>query len=223
MAWSEPRLSSKGPKGTSVGPLGKIQQSRFSVDCLRPPGATAHECDEVVQKTRVLLLVEQQRNRLCSYQGQGSFASFVTTTALRLFTRGRRQSGRDDEGEAALRRLPAMVDLERRVSRLEHQALFADAFHRAVQGLTSRERLLLQLSHVKGLSIDVLAPMFDISRATAARWVARAREALREGTLKHLAERTQLDREDVSGLVASLHTQFDVSLTRLLVPVDVLE
>jgi hypothetical protein len=53
-----------------------------------------------------------------------------------------------------------------------------------------------------------------VSRATVARWLASARQALRQATLDRLSRGTRLEGVELDGLMASLESGFDVSLRR---------
>lgn len=183
---------------------------------LRKAGATDTETDELVQRTRSFLIAEGSGSRLEQYQGQGAFNAFVTTVAMRFFTRARTRAKPESSNDDLAAQLPAAFDLERVVARAQHRALFSDAFQAAINALSPRERLLLRLNLVKGASIDELAPMYRVSRATVARWLARARQALRDETVRRLAENAQLATADVTELIAGLQSQFDVSLQRFL-------
>src|SRR5258705_486928 len=60
----------------------------------------------------------------------------------------------------------------------ESRAAFKQAFVDAVAALDPRERSLLNLALVKGVGIDKVAVVYGIHRATAARWIAQARDNL---------------------------------------------
>ena len=55
--------------------------------------------------------------------------------------------------------------------RAEHQAALRRAFALAIGELSARERRLLRLSFAEGFTIDELGSLYDVHRATAARWV----------------------------------------------------
>jgi RNA polymerase sigma-70 factor (ECF subfamily) len=180
---------------------------------LKKLGADDVAVEEHLQAARTRLLADDGGARLRQYRGVGSFEAFVVTMAVRALTdahRGPRSHG-DDE---PLARLPASVDLERELARTGQAQHFAMAFREALEALSPRERALLKLNLVDGASIDALAPLYRVSRATAARWLASARQALQKGTLERLGQRTRLEGPELDGLLASLESGFDVSLRR---------
>lgn len=180
---------------------------------IRKLGANPAEADEHLQATRTRLFVDDGGARLKTYRGLGSFDAFVTTVAVRAFLNSHQKpaaAGGDDQ----LAQLPAAVDLERALARTGQQQHFANAFRQALAELTPRERSLLRLNLVDGISIDALAPMYAVSRATVARWLASARHALQSRTVAALSRHTQLAGADLDGLMASLESGFDLSLRR---------
>ncbi|MCU0695485.1 MAG: sigma-70 family RNA polymerase sigma factor [Myxococcaceae bacterium] len=182
---------------------------------LRKLGATDVAVEEHLQATRTRLLVEHQGARLKHYRGVGTFEAFVITTAVRALTDAHRgPTQRETSDEEPLAKLPAAVDLERQLARTGQSALFANAFRESLAALSPRERALLKLNLVDGASIDELAPLYQVSRATVARWLASARQALQRGTLERLSARTRLAGGDLDGLMASLESGFELSLRR---------
>lgn len=182
---------------------------------LQTLGATDAAVEEHLQATRTRLLVEQQGARLKHYRGVGTFEAFVITTAVRALTDAHRgPTQRETSDDERLAKLPAAVDLERQLARTGQSALFAEAFRASLAALSPRERALLKLNLVDGASIDELAPMYQVSRATVARWLASARQALQRGTLERLSTRTKLEGGELDGLMASLESGFELSLRR---------
>ena len=56
-----------------------------------------------------------------------------------------------------------------------------------------------------------------VSRATLARWLAAAKQALHVQTLSLFSQGTRLQGVELEGLMASLESGFDLSLRRLVV------
>lgn len=180
---------------------------------LKKLGADETGTEEHLQTARTRLLADDGGSRLKHYRGVGSFEAFVVTTAVRSLTDAHRGPSRKSDDEP-LARLPAALDLERQLARTGQAHHFTTAFKESLDALSPRERALLKLNLVDGASIDALAPLYQVSRATVARWLAAARQALQKGTLDRLATRTQLSATDLDGLMASLESGFDISLRR---------
>ena len=67
-----------------------------------------------------------------------------------------------------------------------------------------------------GLSIDQLAAFYRVHRATTARWIEAARQAVLDGTRKELIRRLQLSRSELDSVMRLIGSQLDVSLSRVL-------
>jgi RNA polymerase sigma-70 factor (ECF subfamily) len=67
-----------------------------------------------------------------------------------------------------------------------------------------------------GASIDRIAAVHSVHRATAARWLERIRERLASGTRRLLQERLRVSRDELASLVRLIDSQLDLSLSTLL-------
>lgn len=150
---------------------------------LRHMNVEADVVAEVTQRVRLRLFVAAAGAvpRVLAYAGNGKLIGLVRTTAVRLALNYLRATGRlvsDDDSELAQKVAPNTP--ESSTWRTVHQRAMQKAFATAVEGLAPRERTLLRLSYLKGVSIDGLGKLYGVHRATAARWVGLARETLRE-------------------------------------------
>jgi RNA polymerase sigma-70 factor (ECF subfamily) len=178
--------------------------------------ANADELDELCQRLRIRLLVPVSgaAPKLALYGGRGSLAGYLRVVALNLLNR--QQAERVDASAGALVAAADGRDWESQVVRVDQQAQFRQAFQRAVSALTLRQRTLLRLNLLDGLSIDELGPVYAVSRATAARWLAEARQALEQQTRREVASALKLDAHEVERLLASAQQGFQLSLDRAL-------
>jgi RNA polymerase sigma-70 factor (ECF subfamily) len=103
---------------------------------------------------------------------------------------------------------PRLDDLRRR-----YRGDFAAAFRAALAALPVRERNLLRQHHMDGLTIDQLAGLYRVHRATAARWVARARTTLSGETRRRLMERLGVATQDADSIIRLVRSQLDLSLS----------
>jgi RNA polymerase sigma-70 factor (ECF subfamily) len=67
-----------------------------------------------------------------------------------------------------------------------------------------------------GLNIDEIAALYQVHRATAARWLASARAQLLEKTRRRMSEQLQLKATETHAVFGLIQSQVDVSLSRLL-------
>jgi RNA polymerase sigma-70 factor (ECF subfamily) len=176
--------------------------------------------DEARQVVRDLLFVSRKQRppAIASYAGRGDLRGWVRVIAmrevLRLCQRDRREIATDDE--ALLDALSPATDPELETLKARYRKEFAAAFADAVHALAPRERTLLRLSVVDGLGVEAIGKRFDVHHATAARWLARARDALLDGTRDRLAAKLALSAEEVDSVIRLVRSRVEVSIERLL-------
>ena len=171
-------------------------------------GATPAETTELVQIVRVRLLVAKPgaEPTIATFSARASLASWVkvvaTREAARLLAHDRREELASDDELAGHLTAGADPQLEHlvRTYREEFRAAFADA----VDALTDRERLLLRQNVLDGVGIDALAELYKIHRATAARWVAAARQSVIEATRAALVTRLNIAPDQLDSILALL-------------------
>jgi RNA polymerase sigma-70 factor (ECF subfamily) len=185
-------------------------------DVLARFGVTTATIDDALQNVLEMLFVGAGRPQILTYSGRGRLHSWLRTVGVRT---GRRLMGKQAVGDDdALDDIPGAVD----DPRLEFlRAEYADAFRAAFLGslgdLTDRQRNLLRQYHLDELTIDQLATLYRINRATAARWVIAARAALLEGTRRRLAETLAIPATEVDSIIRLVRSRIDVSIREILV------
>lgn len=183
-------------------------------------GLTEAEGQDALQQTRQALLMgtDQAPPALSRYGGRGPLRAFVRVIAVRA-ARKLRERGRGEVAgdEPLLDALPGQQD-DPEVSHLKrsYQEEFRAAFRDAVAGLTSEDRLLLRQHLVDGLGIDHLAGLHGVHRATAARWLARARDGLARDTRRRFLLRVPIDQAGYQSILRLIQSQLDLSVRGLL-------
>lgn len=176
--------------------------------------------DELRQRLRqrLLLAVGGTPPKLASYSGRGPLGQWVRAVALRLHIDERRAAPRELPLEAAPAALEERLgtDAELAFIRERHQEDFRVAFRAALGRLEARERNLLRLHHVHGLSMDAVSATYQAPRSTVARWIARARERLLALTRDELTARLKLGPDELDSLLRLVCSQLDVSLRQLM-------
>ena len=177
--------------------------------------------EEVRQLLREKLLVAEPGNRprIADYAGQGPLGGWVRVAATRIAldlrkARRRGEVGRADD--AAGHAIAAAADPEIEMVRRRHGAEVETAIRESLAALSSRQRQLLRLAIVDGVGIDRLATMYRVHRATAARWVAAARQDLLDAVLSRLGDKLQIGRGEAHSLAGAVRSQIDISLGPLL-------
>ncbi|MDX2014060.1 MAG: sigma factor-like helix-turn-helix DNA-binding protein [Myxococcaceae bacterium] len=176
--------------------------------------ASGDDVDEALQLLRSRLLLGDAP-KLAQYSGRGPLGAFLRIAGSHVLSNLRPAVPNRASGDE-LAALPDATELESRLVRKDQQERFRAVFREAVQALTARERSLLRLSLLDGLSIDDIAPMYGAHRASVARWLSAARDRLSAITRARLAVALELPEDDVDRLLRSVQNGFELSLSRAL-------
>lgn len=180
--------------------------------------ATPAQTADVGSDVRRLLLVTEPGRpaAVTRYSGKGDLRAYVRVIAtrelMRAIDKGRREVNVADD---ILDRLSPVSDPELVYLRDHYRADVDAALRTALASLAERPRALLRYHLVRGWSIDQLGELYGVHRATAARWVAAAREELGDAVRQEVARRLSIQLDEVASIVRLVQTQIDVSLSRL--------
>jgi len=175
--------------------------------------------DDVKQLIRVQLLVARDGKPpgIVGYRGKGPLRGWVRITATRELIRHQRKRARETPSERPLDEAlgdaadPLLLQLK-----AEYRSEFATALREAITELDAEDRTLLRQQIVDQLSIDEIGAAFGVHRATAARWLQRARGALVARTRGRLAARLKMPVEEIDSVIRLVQSQLDVSVVRYL-------
>ena len=178
--------------------------------------------DEACQRLRASLLVgDGGRPRIVDYAGRGPLRAWVGVAAVRTALMMRRSQQRarevsiDDDWSGVLVMI-STGNPELELLKRQYSEAFTAALRDAVSGLEQRQRTVLRMSFVEALSIDDIGAVYAVHRATAARWIRIACDAISEATRRQLADRLQLSPTELDRVTALVQSQLDVSLSQLL-------
>jgi RNA polymerase sigma-70 factor (ECF subfamily) len=91
-----------------------------------------------------------------------------------------------------------------------------DAGIRAVFArMPDKDRTLLVLHLVHGVSLPRLAAMHRVSRPTIARWLAAARRALHDDAQRELEGRLRVSPSELDSIAALVRSQVEISVVAL--------
>jgi len=178
--------------------------------------------DEVKQLLRVQLLVtrEDRPAGITSYKGKGPLRGWVRITATRELIRHLKKAARE-VSPSADRQLEELLGanaddpvLERLKG--EYRAQFATSLREAIAELDAEDRTLLRQQIVDKLSIDELGAAYGVHRATAARWLTRARGALVSATRRRLAVKLEMPVDEIDSVIRLVQSRLDASVVRYL-------
>ena len=171
--------------------------------------------EEAVQRTRQTLLAGTSP-RIAQYRGRGPLARWVSVAATRVAL----STGRAESAERRLRQklVASTIGVESPESRLirrELRARIEEAIGEALAQLESRDRLVLRLHLVSGMSITSIAGIFGVNHSTIGRRMRRVCDRLLEQITKSLKE-IRVGESDLASVLQVVASQLDLSLARLL-------
>jgi RNA polymerase sigma-70 factor, ECF subfamily len=176
-------------------------------------GATVR--DEAAQVVRTLLLVPRPERppAILDYAGRGPLGGWLRITATREVVRLLRSTRREVElGDELVDGSTTASDPVLSSLKVRYRCELADAFHTALAELGPRDRTLLRYQLVDSLTIDDIAAIYRVHRATAARWLARVREDLVEATRGLLAEKLGIADEEVQSVLRLVQSELNISV-----------
>jgi RNA polymerase sigma-70 factor, ECF subfamily len=210
--------------GTGDGRAIAEVEARYFPDvdaALGKMGLSADRIGEVKQGLRRVLFVGDPEAgtapRITEYRGTGDLRAWLRVTAMRAALKLLRKEGRETPTDDALLEARAQQDdPELAYMKAAYRASFKTAFQEALESLLPRERLLLKQQIVDGLGIDELGALYQVHRATAARWVQSAREKLLTRTRRTFMLNARISSDECESIMRMVRSQLDMSLHRRL-------
>ena len=164
-------------------------------------------------RDRLLLADGGHRPKIIDYAGQGRLRGLVQVSAVRTAISLLRHAKKElpvAGDDVAARLATPEYDAELALIKAQYRAAFAEA----ARELDARDRNLLRLHHLGGVTLEQLASMYGVHRATAVRWLAAARDRLFAGTRDRMKQQlTDTELDEVMDLIQS---RLEVSVRRLL-------
>lgn len=151
---------------------------------------------------------------MAPYSGRGELLGWLRVTALReaghMVRRGR---GKVEVCEQETIEAGHIADsMELQLLKAQYREEFRKAFDAAMATLSSRERNLLRYTYIDSLSVDEIATIYKVHRATVARWVGQTRETLQKKTRQNLMQQCSLAGVDLDDILPLIWSQIDVSI-----------
>lgn len=170
--------------------------------------------DEVTQLVRERLLMPPPR--LADYAGQGSLASWIRAVAVRVALNARRPGAREEAVSTVPDQPLADADPELALLRSRYREAFRAAFGEAVGTLTARERTIMRLTALDGLTCAQVGQMYGKDASTVSRGLAASRAVLLEKTRLTLSTSLSLSPSALDSLMRVADSELDLSISRLL-------
>lgn len=163
--------------------------------------------DDAMQALRERLLVGANP-QLRTWPGRDALARWLRVCALREVMTATR----------ARPKAPSAPDVVSASSQLthRHRAVLERALVNAVEQLDPVQRGILKLHLLENVSVESIATLHGVSRATMTRWLSSARAALARAVREEGREQLDVGDATLDSLARPLVDQLDVSLAGLL-------
>ncbi len=182
-------------------------------------GAAPSQADEArsLLREQLFTTTDTRAAAIATFSGRGDLQGYlrvvVARILARLLRRDRREVSLDDEVADAF---APMVDPEVALLRERYRPAVDAALRAGLAALDERNRALLRYHLIDRWTIDQLGERYNIHRATAARWLTAARDALGANIRRELSEQLEIPENQVDSIVALVTSRVVVSLERLL-------
>lgn len=186
---------------------------------LERSGAASAQIADIQQELRHSLLeMRAPAATRRAYGGRGDLSAWLRLCAVRRCVAQQKREARErplvDEGEGLLLRQDPSQDLRHLIA--QYKEPLQASLTQALTLLSSRERNLLRSHFLQRLSIDQIAALYGVHRATAARWILRAQDRLSEETRRLFLSQTPVRSESYASLTEALRSQLSINLDKLL-------
>jgi len=169
--------------------------------------------DETRQQLRAMLMVDHAGRGplLAQYGGKGALRRWIRVVAAREASKVNRAAtvATPVDDDALFDALAPATDPLRSFVKADAATAFKAAFLATLGELESRDRTLLRLHILDGLTIDKIAPLYDAHRATIARWIAAAKQVVLAGTRKRLMHDLRIDAAEVDSLIRLVQSRIE--------------
>jgi RNA polymerase sigma-70 factor (ECF subfamily) len=184
---------------------------------MKLPAATVEDVRATVRDK--LLLREGGTPRIVDYAGRGRLRGLVQVTATRTAIDRIRLEDREAELPAD-HQIAAAGDIELSLIKAQYREAFVAGFTAAVATLERRDRNLLRLHLLGGVTLEQLAQMYGVHRATVVRWLGAARGALFDATRAHVAKTIGAPADELDQMFDLVRSRVELSVERLLASVE---
>jgi RNA polymerase sigma-70 factor (ECF subfamily) len=175
------------------------------------------ESEDVREQLMQALLVGSPTGppKIGTYSGRAALERWLGVAARRAALMWLRQN----QTEMRVRRASAADPIARDNGSLEtayikerYRGEFEEALSKAFARLPERQRLLLRLYMVNGVTVERIGTMFKVGKATVSRWMAAARSALLDDIKQTLRNRLGTSSEELASLARMVASRLEVTL-----------
>jgi RNA polymerase sigma-70 factor len=173
--------------------------------------------DEVLQRVRARLLVSDTGEpRILSWSGAAPLLAWLSAVAVRTALNLTREQGRaaledDDSVLDSVANLGPAPELA--LARAQHTAAFRTSFREAFATLSARERNLLRLQVVEGLTLADIGALYQVNKSTVSRWLGACHQRLGIALRARLSTALDLDACQLDSVINGLQSNLELSLS----------
>jgi RNA polymerase sigma-70 factor, ECF subfamily len=179
---------------------------------MRPDAAFVDECRQLLREK----LFVGATPKIAEYTGRGTLIGWLRVVTVRTALNAKRRRTESLDGAPGVPR--AGCEQAIRPDYLNDR--YREAVKAAIEGsfavLSSEQRNLLRLHFLDGLTLHQLATLFQVHRATVARWIAQIRERVVEGTRVHLQQQLALKTAELDSMMRLVDSRLELSMQQLL-------
>ncbi len=168
--------------------------------------------DEVSQRLRTRLLVRSEEGppRILTYSGAGPLGGWLRVCAVREARDMAGKRGNEKELDADA----GSVDPELAWLKQKYGDVVSVAFKKALDGLSADERTMLRMHYLDGLTLEQVAAIFRVSRATGARALAKARSGIVDAVRRELKTAVGVETSSADSLLAFVRSRIEIDLAK---------
>lgn len=180
--------------------------------------STPDERQEAEQRVWDHIFVEEARvtPRITNYLGQGPLENWVSVAAMRVAVSFVRAESAERRLRAKVVADTSVVDGETTSMKEQVREAFEAAVSEALARLKPRERLILKLHVVSGMTLEAISKSLDVSRQAVSKTFSRTREGILGAVETSLKRRLKLSKKELSSVLRLVASQLDVSISRIL-------
>jgi RNA polymerase sigma-70 factor, ECF subfamily len=184
---------------------------------LRRLGTKLEAVADVLQTVRERLFAGLAP-RIGAYNAAGPLEQWIKVVAIRTAIDMHRTDAAAPRAESGWLETvaPAGGDATALLMRAEYKSELEIAIREQVAALSARERAVLRLHVLEGLSIDRIASSYGVHRVTVARWVWTAGEQMLDGLRQRFKERFGIVPRELDSLARLARSQLSLNLEELL-------
>ena len=107
-------------------------------------------------------------------------------------------------------------DAELAFIKLRYKDGFEQAIRDALAELDDRERMILRMHTIDGVTLDRIARVYGVTQPTISRWLSDARARVFAETRRLLRERLQVSEAEFDSIADLVVSQIDVNVSHIL-------